>query len=357
MTHQIIEEDIKTIGESLKQYAPQLSGTTLLLTGGAGFLGKYIVGTLNYLNANVLQKPCKVIILDNFIVGLQDALKDNEHIKVIKHDVSEVYKTEEHIDYILHAASIGSPVFYMKHPIETLDSGTLGTKHMLELAKEKHVKSLLLFSSSEVYGDPDPKFVPTPETYFGNVSCTGPRACYDEAKRVGEAYAVNYHQIHHVPAKILRPFNVFGPGMRLDDRRVVPNLVLAAMKGEKLPVYGGGNRTRTFCYVTDAITGIFQVLFSQYNGEPFNIGNDANELTMENLAKIIVELFENKVELNHIAGPNDAYDKADPERRCPDLKKIKTFVGYEPKVDNIIGLKRFITWAKDQDISNISVQI
>ena len=355
--HPIIEEDIRNIAEDLRRYAPQLSGTTLLLTGGAGFLGKYIVYTLDYMNKHIFQKPCKIIVLDNFITGIKELAIDPNYISLVHHDVSQPYQTDEHLDYIFHAASIASPVFYKKYPLETLDVGTLGTRNMLELAKQKHVKSILFFSSSEVYGDPDDKFVPTPETYHGNVSCIGPRACYDEAKRVGETYAVNYHQIHRVPVKIIRPFNIYGPGMKLDDRRVVPNFVLAALKGEKIPLYGGGQHTRTFCYISDAITGIFQVLLSQYNGEPFNIGSDGQEISMESLANIISEQFGNGVHISHVVGPNDAYEKADPQRRSPDLRKIRTFVGYEPKTDFVTGLKRFIVWAKDQDISQFSVHI
>ena len=349
--HPIIEADIKSIAEDLQHFAPQLSSTTLLLTGGAGFLGKYIIATLDYMNNHVLQKPCKVIVLDNFIVGLKEDLATNEHITVLQHDVTKPFETKEHIDYILHAASIASPIFYKKYPLETLNAGTLGTLNMLELAREKHVKSFLLFSSSEVYGDPDPKFVPTPETYHGNVSCTGPRACYDESKRVGETYAVYYHQVHQVPVKILRPFNIYGPGIRLDDYRVVPNFTVAALRGHKIPIYGEGNHTRSFCYITDAITGFFQVLLSNYNGESFNIGNDTTEVTVESLAHVIAELFGNSIQVSKVIAPNDAYTRADPQRRCPDLRKIQTFVGYKTKIDLRTGLQRFITWAKDQDLS------
>ena len=218
----------------------------------------------------------------------------------------------------------------------------MGTKNMLELARVKNIKSMLFFSSSEVYGDPDPQFVPTPETYFGNVSCIGPRANYDESKRLGETLCINYFETYNIPVKIVRPFNVYGPGMRMDDYRVIPNFIANIFKESPIPVYGAGNNTRTFCYVTDALIGFFKVLLSDYNGEVFNVGNDDNEINMGALARIVAEIFDNKVETKNVDGPTDAYTKADPKRRCPDLTKIKTMLGCMPKVDIKNGLLRFI---------------
>ena len=346
--HPVILEDFKTIGEALRPIAPALNEKTLVLTGGAGFLGRFIIGAIEYLNA-FLDRPCRLIVLDNLITGVRDAFEESEHLRFIQHSVNEPVPVAGPVHYIIHAAGIASPVFYKKYPLETLDVGALGTRNMLEMARDKKVQSFLLLSSSEVYGDPDPHFVPTPETYSGNVSCVGPRACYDEAKRISETYAVYYHQVHKIPTKIVRPFNVYGPGMRLDDRRVVPNFVLAALRGDQIPVYGDGNHTRSFCYVTDAITGLFQVLLSPYNAEAFNIGNDTNEMTMGSLATAVSSLFGGKIPVGRIISPNDAYARADPARRCPDLRKITTFVGYSANVDLMTGLGRFVTWAKDQD--------
>lgn len=340
----IIEEDIKTIAESIKPIAGKLAGSTLLITGGAGFLGKYFVWTLDYLNKNILEKPCTVILVDNFITGTKELLPNNEHIKIIHHNVIQPLDLDEPIDYILHAASIASPVFYKMFKLETLDVGTLGTKNMLELAVRKKVKGFMFFSSSEIYGDPDPKFIPTPETYLGNCSCTGPRACYDEAKRFGETLCINYHEIYQTPIRIVRPFNIYGPGMRLDDYRVIPNFTANILKGKPLPVYGKGDSTRTFCYITDAMEGFFKILLSEHACEIFNIGNDQGEISMLELAKKVTGMFDNKVNINHIVGPNDAYSKADPQRRCPDLTKIKTKLGYQSKIDIETGLKRFMTW-------------
>jgi nucleoside-diphosphate-sugar epimerase len=303
--------------------------------------------TLAELNKNVLENPCRIISVDNFITGSSYLLEEGRNFKAIKHDVTKPLKIDENVDYIISAAGIASPKFYRKFIIETIDVGVFGTKNMLELAKEKNVKSMLYFSSSEVYGDPDPQSVPTPETYFGNVSCTGPRSNYDESKRLGETLCVGYYQVHKIPVKTVRPFNVYGPGMRLDDYRVIPNFVSNVFQGKPIPVYGAGNNTRTFCYVTDALVGFFRILFSDYNGEAFNVGNEDNEINMATLAKNVAEILGNNPEIENVEGPTDAYTNADPKRRCPDLTKIKEKLNYTAKVDLKTGIKRFIEWAKE----------
>ena len=348
MNNETVQEDIKVIAESIKQIADKLEGKTLLITGGAGFLGNYFLSTMDFLNKHVLKQPCRVISVDNFITGMKYQIEESENFKSIKHDIIKPLKIDEKIDYIIHAAGIGSPKFYRIYKIETIDVGVLGTKNMLELAKENKVKSFMFFSSSEIYGDPDPKFVPTPETYYGNVSCTGPRSNYDESKRLGETLCIAYHETHNVPVKMVRPFNVYGPGMREDDYRVLPNFVSSAFKGNPLPVYGEGNQTRTFCYITDAMTGFFRVLLSEFNKESFNVGNDKEEIDMLGLANLISEIFDNKVKIQKSIGLNDAYGKSDPKRRCPDLTKIKTMLNYNAKVDLRTGIKRFIQWASQE---------
>lgn len=345
MTGKIVEEDLKVIAEGIKSDAHKLSGKTLLITGGAGFLGNYFLLTIDFLNKNVLQKACKIISIDNFITGVSYKIEQSENFKAIKHDVTKPLKIEEPIDYIISAAGIASPRFYTKYKIETIDVGVFGTKNMLELAKGKKVKSMLYFSSSEIYGDPDPNFVPTPETYFGNVSCIGPRSNYDESKRLGETLCISYFEVHKIPVKIVRPFNVYGPGMRLDDYRVIPNFISNIFNRQPMPVYGTGNNTRAFCYVTDAMIGFFKVLLSDLNGEAFNVGNDKEEVNVEHLARVIADVFENKVEVKNVEGPNEAYAKADPKRRCPDLTKMRKKLGYAPKVNLKEGVKRFIFWA------------
>lgn len=347
----IIQNDIRKIALAIKKDAKVLSSKTLVITGGSGFLGKYFLNTIWYLNKNILQKPCRVITIDNYITSRQEdePVQGDNNFVFIKHDVRDLFSLDERVDYIIHAAGIASPVYYMKYPLETLEVATLGTKNMLEFARKKRVESFLFFSSSEIYGDPDPNFVPTPETYPGNVSCNGPRSCYDESKRLGETLCMIYHKSYHIPVKIVRPFNVYGPGMMPRDSRVVPRFLTSAIKKEPMPVHAGGNQTRTFCYVTDAITAFFKVLLSRKNGEVYNVGNDDNELNMMTLAQIISELFKGKVEIKSIDYPA-TYPQGDPRRRSPDLSKIRTFLGYKPDVDLKVGLKRTLRWYKESKI-------
>ncbi len=347
---EVIRTDLKEISEGIKELYNKISGSTFLIAGGAGFLGRYMVLALDYLNdQNLLSKPCKIIILDNFITGLSDWITEKENIKLIRHDISKPIEIKEEIDYIVNAASIASPIFYNKFKLETINVGFLGTKNLLEVAKEKKAKSFLFMSSSEIYGNPDPKFIPTPEEYLGNVSCVGPRSCYDEPKRIGEALTVSYADIFNIPVKIARPFNIFGPGLRLDDGRVMPAFVSAALKGEEIFLYGGGTRTRTFCYVSNATIGFFKILLSEGKKEIYNIGADDQEIQIKHLADLIHGLIENSnSEIHGIEGPSEIYKESDPDRRCPDLTKIRQELGYNPKVNLISGLKRFISWAKEE---------
>lgn len=351
MKDRIFEEDLKRIAGDIKQDASQLSGKTLLITGGAGFLGNYFIGVVDFLNKNVLKKPCKIISVDNFITGVKYRIEEGPYFRAIRHNIKEPIKIEGNADYIIHAAGIASPKFYREYKIETIDVATSGTKNMLELAREKKSKSMLFFSSSEVYGDPDPQHIPTDENYNGNVSCIGPRANYDESKRLGETLCVVYHESFNVPVKMVRPFNIYGPGMRMDDYRVIPNFVSHMFKGKPFPVYGAGNQTRTFCYISDAMSGFFKVLFSNQNGQPFNVGNDDQEISILYLGQLMVELFDYKNGLKHDIGINDAYSQGDPKRRCPDLTKIRK-LGYSPKTNLKVGLRRFVDWAKEAKQNN-----
>lgn len=348
--NRIILEDVKKIAKEVKKQRQELSGKTILITGGSGFLGKYFLYTFWYLNTYVLKKKCRVITIDNYITGTREDgnfLKKDRHFIFKQHDVRTQFPYEGPVDYIIHAAGIASPVYYMKYPLETLEVATLGTRNMLELARIKHVKSFLFFSSSEVYGDPDPNFVPTPETYPGNVSSIGPRACYDESKRLGETMCLIYHKLFEVPVKIVRPFNVYGPGMRLDDYRVIPSYLTSALKKLPLPVHAGGNQTRTFCYISDAVGAFLNVLLSKMNGEVYNVGNDIPEVNMMNLARMVSELFSKKITIKSVGYP-EHYPQEGPKRRCPDLTKIRKNLKYAPRVDLKIGLSRTLRWYKSQ---------
>jgi len=204
------------------------------------------------------------------------------------------------------------------------------------------------FSSSEVYGDPDDAHIPTPETYQGNVSITGPRACYDESKRFGETLCLTYWRIFELPVKIVRPFNVYGPGIRPDDYRVLPNFIEHALRGKPLPIHGDGSNTRSFCYINDAVEAIFKVLFSGVDGEPFNVGNPEPEISVKELAHLVAQAMPTRVEVAHIDPPHVVYAKSDPKRRCPDISKLRVVTGFTPRYDLITGLKRTIEWFRQR---------
>lgn len=346
--HKIIAEDLNSIVASLGNEANALEGKTLLISGGAGFLGSYFVGTIHLLNRR-FTKPCRVIVIDNYRTGSKESFINellDENIRLIEADVTKPVAVDEPVHFIIHAAGLASPVYYKKYPLETIDTAILGTKNLLELAREKQAQSYLGFSSSEIYGNPDPNFVPTPETYRGNVSCTGPRSCYDESKRLAETMSLTYHQIYAMPIKIVRPFNIYGPGMKHNDYRVIPTFMARAYAGETLPVHDKGNQTRTFCYISDAITGFFKVLLSDRNGEIYNVGIDGPEVNMMALATMVADLFPHKANIQTVKYP-DSYPADEPNRRCPDLTKIRTHLEYNPQVDLKTGLLRTLTWFRN----------
>lgn len=342
----IIQEDLEEIVKGLGEDAKRLAGSSLLISGGAGFLGSYIVAVIDYLNRTVLPKPCRVTAVDNFITGsrggLADELKSRE-ISRIEADITKPLAFRGGFDYIVHAAGLASPVYYRKYPLETIEVTVTGTKQLLELARQGKAKSFLLFSSSEIYGDPDSRFIPTPETYRGNVSSTGPRACYDESKRLAETISMIYYEFFGVPVKIVRPFNIYGPLMKPNDHRVIPAFLTNAMRGTPLLVHDRGNQTRTYCYISDAVTGFLKVLLSAKNGEVYNVGNDQNEINVKTLAKMVANLFDGNVGIQLINYP-DAYPADEPQRRCPDLEKIRYELRYEPRVNVESGLRRTLAW-------------
>lgn len=340
----IISDDIASLALALHEYLQCFSGKTFLVTGAGGFLGKYIVLLFKYLNDHLLDDKVSSILLDNFITGYEQQVVSDQYLTFQKHNVIEPFRTDKQIDYIIHAAGIASPVYYTKFPIETMDVGTIGTRNMLELAREKKVKSFLFTSSSEVYGDPDPKFVPTPETYNGNVSILGPRSYYDESKRFGETICLAFWRVFKVPVKIVRPFNVYGPGIRPDDYRVLPNFIEHALRKEPLPIHGDGQNTRSFCYINDALEAFFKVLFSNAEGESFNVGNPEQEISVTELAKLLVNTMSYKVDIVHIDPPHAVYASVDPKRRCPDISKLQSVVDFKPKYTLEEGLKRTIQW-------------
>lgn len=353
MNSRIIQEDIETIATTLGERAEAFGGKTVLLSGGAGFLGTYFRAVFDYLNKNVLDEPMRVISLDNYITGSETSFigeVDPTYIQNLRHDIREPYEIKEPVHYIIHAAGLASPVYYKKFPLETIESAITGAKHLLALAREKDIESFLFFSSSEIYGDPSPDAIPTPETYKGHVSCIGPRACYDESKRLTETICMTHHDVYGTPVKMVRPFNVYGPGMKTNDHRVMPTFIARGLKGENLPVHGHGNQTRTFCYITDAIDGFLRVLLSDQHGEVYNIGTGDEEINMATLAQMVVNSIGGDIKVELIDYP-DTYPADEPNRRCPDITKACTNLDYKPRVDLKTGLDRSIQWFRETHFS------
>lgn len=342
----VLESDIAEIAANLGADARAFAGARLLLTGAAGFLGRYYTGVLAYLNDEVLDEPCEVIALDNFLIGDFNGDSDppaGTGIRFVQHDVIEPFDPGDGVDYVIHAAGVASPFYYRAYPLETLEVSVTGTKHLLELARE-HDARFLFMSSSEIYGDPDPSHVPTPESYRGNVACQGPRACYDESKRLGETLGYVYHEQFGVHTNAVRPFNIYGPGMSESDYRVLPNFAGRIKGGRPLRIYGEGTQTRTYCYVTDAMTGLFKLLLHGVPGEAYNIGNPTPEISVLDLVTTIEKVLERELRYDLIEHP-DSYPADEPQRRCPDIRKAALQLRYQPKVDLFTGLGRYLEWA------------
>ena len=347
----LLKTDVEEIANSLGDLAHKFSGKRILITGGRGFLGRYFTEVFQWLNKYVfwdLNIPlCELIVLDNFITAGEKGrdVSNSKDVAFVEHDIIKPFYPERPVDYILHAAGIASPYYYRQYPLETLEVATIGLTNMLKLARRQDDVKLLFFSSSEIYGDPDANNVPTKETYLGNVSCLGARACYDESKRLGETLVRIFHEKDGVHATIVRPFNVYGPGMQKTDYRVLPNFGARVMGGKPLHIYGDGKQTRTFCYVTDAIRGFLQVLVHGKAGEPYNIGNPTPEVSMIELATRIIDTLDVDVSYDLVPYP-DTYPADEPLRRCPDIGKA-ALLGYKPNVELAEGLKRFFGWARE----------
>lgn len=303
---------------------------TAVVTGGSGFLGSHLCDKL-------LSEGLKVICIDNLITGNVNNishLAGNENFSFIKHDITNYIFIPGKVEYILHFASPASPIDYLQLPIQTLKVGSLGTHKALGLAKEKKAR-FLLASTSEVYGDPE--IHPQPEEYWGNVNPIGPRGVYDEAKRFAEAITMAYHRYHNVDTRIVRIFNTFGPRMRLKDGRAIPNFIMQALTGQPITVYGDGSQTRSFCYITDQVDGLYKLLMSEEDG-PINIGNP-EEIPLIEIAKEIIELTNSKSRIIFEDLPVN-----DPKVRQPDITKARTKLGWEPKINRQEGLKKTIQY-------------
>ncbi len=307
---------------------------TVVVTGGAGFIGSHLCRFL-------LAKGYRVICIDNMLTGNHSNvsdLKSNSDFIFIDHDVTLPFEISETVHYVLHFASPASPVDYERLPIQTLKAGSLGTHNMLGLAKVKKAV-FLLASTSEVYGDP--LVHPQPESYWGNVNPIGPRGVYDEAKRFAEAITMAYHRVHGMGTKIARIFNTYGEGMRKNDGRSVPAFITQALSSKPLTVFGDGSQTRSFCYVSDLVEGVYKLMLSSVN-EPVNLGNPA-EYTILEFAKKILKLTASSSKIIFKPLPVD-----DPKTRCPDITRARTLLKWQPKVAVDDGLKRTIEWFRKE---------
>ena len=306
----------------------------ILITGGAGFIGSHLC-------KKFLAQGHSVLCLDNLITGSKKNLEsviNNSKFKFIEHDISKPITFEEDLDWVLHFASLASPVHYMRYPIKTLKSGLNGTHNCLGIAKAKNAK-FFLASTSEVYGDP--LVHPQTEDYWGNVNPVGIRSCYDESKRGAEALSYAYFRKHGVDIRVIRIFNTYGPNMQINDGRVVSNFIVKALKNEDLSIYGDGSQTRSFCYVDDLVEGIIKLMGTDYN-QPVNLGNPG-EFTVADLANITIELIgaESKVKFESL--PQD-----DPKRRRPDITVAKKIMGWETKIPLREGIRKTSAWFAEQ---------
>jgi len=341
----IVQEDIKTIIKAIDW--KRFDDKEVIISGCSGFLGSWFMAVFAELNKNYLDKPVKVWGIDSFIAADKPnsivGLSDN-NLVLWKGDIAK-FPLQGTVDFIIHAAGIASPIFYRQFPIETIEGMVLGLNNLLKFSIDNKVESFLNFSSSEIYGNPHEDEVPIKESYNGNVSCTGPRSCYDESKRMGEAMCVAYHKIHKISVKSVRPFNVSGAGMRINDDRVVPKFIFLALQGKPITVHTPATQTRTFTYITDAMIGFFKVLLNGRDGDVYNIGRDKQEVTILELANMVKKEVAD-VEIQTVPVPQE-YPQDQANRRCPDITKAKTDLGFDPLVDLETIVKRTAIWAKE----------
>jgi UDP-glucuronate decarboxylase len=355
----VLAADLAAIGSALQDEIATMAGKRLLITGGAGFLGYEMVQTVLWANESGIA-PIELTVYDNFVRGVPswlEALNGTPHLTVVEHDIRKPLPSNmDDFEFVVHAAGIASPTYYRRHPIETMDANINGLRSLLDWAvaqqeRGRPIEGFLFFSSSEIYGDPTPEDIPTPETYRGNVSCTGPRACYDESKRYGETLCVNFAHQHGLPVKVARPFNNYGPGLKISDRRVIPDLARDILANRDIVLLSDGSATRTFCYVSDAVTGYYKVLVRGGAGEAYNVGVEEPEISMRDLAEKLADLgrrhFGYAGRVVHETSDEVDYLVDNPSRRCPVIAKARDQLDYRPRVDLDEGLRRSLAWYAD----------
>ncbi len=347
----ILEQDLEHIHNNILN-KNKFDNSTILITGAAGFLGyemlNYLVKYSDELNLK------KIIALDNFLLDKVKWATELSHdcpllefkkFDIVLDDLNSIISDLE-VDYVIHMASIASPTFYRKFPIETLDANIWGLRKLLDYFINRKISGFLFFSSSEIYGDPDQKNIPTEEGYNGNVSCTGPRACYDEAKRFGETLCMKFYEKYNLPIGIARPFNNYGPGMNINDKRAPADFANCILNNKEIEILSDGNPTRTFCYVADAIAGYFNILLDGH-GDFFNIGIEKPEISIKNLAQLFVDagkrlgIYKHS-DIIYLKSTDPNYLIDNPNRRCPNISKAKKILSYNPSITVENGIERYL---------------
>ena len=358
MANNILAGDIRhTLSGLTTDEREKFRGSTILVTGCAGFLGYYM---MHFFDATAEELGIeKIIGLDNFMLGKPEWIQklesnpriDIQKFDIIKDNISSVAGADK-ADLIIHMASIASPMFYRKYPIETLDANIWGLRSLLDFYCEKPIRGFLFFSSSELYGDPDAAHVPTAEDYNGNVCATGPRSCYDESKRFGETMCMLFAQKYNLPLGVVRPFNNYGPGMRIGDKRVPADFALDIMKNKDIEILSDGTPTRTFCYIADSVCGYFKILLHG-TYDYFNIGIEKPEISIRQLAEIYVkagrDIFGYTGEVRFAKSEDKEYLTNNPQRRCPNIDKARRILGYNPTILVEEGVARFLQYLKESE--------
>jgi UDP-glucuronate decarboxylase len=355
---QLLDEDLDAICTDLTAEFGAMSGGRLLVTGGGGFLGYYLVQSILHWNdKRAAGGKINIAVYDNYARGVPEwleGLRGRPDLELRRHDMIEPLPRDiGHFDYVVHAAGIASPIYYRAQPLKCIDANVNGLRNLLDYAvaereRGQPLSGFLFYSSSEIYGDPQPTAIPTPEDYRGNVSCTGPRACYDESKRFGETLCVVYARQEGIPVRMARPFNNYGPGLKITDGRVISDFAKDIFSGRDIVMLSDGSPTRTFCYATDAIAGYFKVLVRGGTGEPYNIGIDRPEISIAHLAELTVRAagdicgYRGKVVLGKSTEADYLIDN--PDRRCPVINKARNELDFAPKVLIEDGIYRSLIW-------------
>lgn len=347
--HKIIEEDIKNIIKRLGKQVDSLSGKNVLITGASGLIGSYLVETLAFLNSEkIISSPCKVIGLQKNKIKRSsrlDYLLDHPDIQFVSHNAAFPFPSPFNIDYIIHAAGMSAPAFFLEDPLGTIDVNINGIRWILEYVKNNKSESILYMSSGEIYGNPTAENIPTPETYNGNVSTFDSRSCYTSSKRLAETLCHIYFEKYGVPVKIARPFIVYGPGLTTADRRVMADFIRSGLEGKPIEMLNEGLDTRSYCYIADATVAFLQLLLSSENGQVFNVASDLEEVSIHDLAELVHKICNIKEGVK-VKKQNAKFIEGAPNRVMPDISKLKRTFRYKPEVGIEEGLRRTIEWNK-----------